>query len=265
MLLELPVFEFSGRLAFVSADLLLDAVVAPLVALIPNADATQDVVDIRVGEAETEKQERLLDEVPTECRNERLHFRAIGFVVVLANHRVGSVLHITVHLVNCNVTILPGDGDLLERILHIGNLFGTFEGFLDQLVVIGRPIGVYRKLRQNPVILCGRFCRPEVIEDRLRQLGLVSAGLIAVILRKCDEIVLLIRVQAKIARPSIGLSNRRTRRPARGLRRRTRLHSCCEARVCIPAETRIPVSLRYSFACFQIREFEVIHPELGRH
>ena len=87
----------------------------------------------------------------------------------------------------------------VKRILHIGNLLSTFECFLDQLVVVCRPKGVNWEACQKPMIICGRFCSAKVIEDRLRQLCPVSSCLVAVVLRKCDKIVLFIWIETEIS------------------------------------------------------------------
>ena len=48
------------------------------------------------------------------------------------------------HLVDGNVTVWSSNRELPKRILHIDNLLGTLERFLNQLVVVRRPIGPFQ-------------------------------------------------------------------------------------------------------------------------
>src|SRR5260370_40945847 len=102
------------------------------------------------------------------------------------------------HLVNDNVTIWPRDRELLQSIFDIGDFLGLFQRFLDQFVVVGRPVGVNGKARQYLMVDRWPLSRGEMVEYRLGEARLAASSLIAVILCHRHQIMFFFRIEAEI-------------------------------------------------------------------
>src|ERR1019366_5212547 len=109
----------------------LNAVVVPLMLLILDPHAAKDEVNVRVGKAESDEHEGLLYEIASKGGDKGGHLQRIGFVLIFADDGVRRMVDIPVHFVNNNISVGPGDGELFQRVLYVGDLLGVFERSLD--------------------------------------------------------------------------------------------------------------------------------------
>ena len=160
----------------------------------------QHVVEMRVVEAETEEQERLVDEVALEHVLEDQVAHRVPFVVFLADDDFVGTRDVAMHLVEDDVPPLLLHREVLVARLDVDADPGRLVRLFEQRIEIGRPDGADRKTGDDLVIAVplGRLVE-RALED-LIQPRAIASPLVQVELRHRDEIVLAVQIELELAR-----------------------------------------------------------------